>query len=120
MFEFIYTSLELPHYGDKWMMMECLRYIFSAEELRRLNGIRIHMQVLFLSEILSASGKIMDGKYLVGCKTDEKWSKLNFAEKQSPNNDFTLWKAAIRQVVPAGGIMGQLGNLNQDGHRIWD
>ena len=33
---------------------------------------------------------------------------------------FTLWEAAIRQVVPARGIMERLGNLTQDGHKIWN
>ena len=120
MVEFNDTPLELPRCGDKWLMREFLRCGFSADELRRLNRVHIHMQVMFLSDILSASGKILNGKYLVRRKTDKKCSKLNFPKEQPPDKDFTLWKAAIRQVVPAGGIMGQLGNLNQDGHRIWD
>ena len=74
------------------------------DDLRRLNRVCIHMQVLLLSEILSTSEKIMDGKYLVQRNTDEKWLKLNFPKEQPPNKDFNLWKAAIRQVVPAGSI----------------
>ena len=74
------------------------------DDLRRLNRFCIHMQVLLLSDILSTSGKIMDGKYLVQRKTDEKWFKLNFTKEQPPNKDFNLWKSAIRQVVPAGSI----------------
>ena len=93
--------------------------LIFADELRWINIFRIHMQVLFLSDILSASGRIMDGKYLVRRKTNEKWSKLNFPKEQPPNKDFTLWKSAIWQVVPAGGIMDRLGNLTQYGHKIW-
>ena len=33
---------------------------------------------------------------------------------------FTLWEAAIRQVVPARGIMYRLGDLTQYGHKIWN
>ena len=69
---------------------------------------------------MSASGKILDWDYLVRRKTDEKCSKLNFPKEQPPNKDFTLWKAAIRQVVPARGIMDRLGNLTQYGHKIWN
>ena len=69
---------------------------------------------------MSASGKILDGKYLIRRKTDEKFSKLNFPEEYPPNKYFTLWKAEIRQVVPAGGIMDQLGNLTQHGQKIWN
>ena len=99
-------------------MREFLRCGFSADELRRINRVCIHMSVLFLSCILSASGKIMDGKYLVLRKTDDKWSKLNFPKEQPPNKDFSLWKYVIHKVVPAGGIMNRLGNLTQDGHKI--
>ena len=101
-------------------MREFLCCGFSADELRQINRVRIHMQVLFLSDILNSSGKILDGKYLVQRKTDEKWSKLKFPKEHPPNKDSTLWKAAIRQVVPAGGIMDRLGNLTQDGHKIWN
>ena len=78
---------------------------FSADQLRRINRFHIHMQVLFLSDIMSASGKILDVKYLVRRKTYDKWSKLNFPKEQPPNKDFNLWKAAIRKVFPVVGIM---------------
>ena len=108
MVEFNYTPLELLRCGDKCLMREFLRCGFYADKLRRFNRVRIHMQVLFLSDILSASEKILDGKYLVRHKTDEKWSKLNFPKENPFNKDFTLWKAFIRQVVPDGGIMDRL------------
>ena len=114
------TLLELPCCGDKLLMGEFLHCGFSADELRRINRVRIHVQVLFLSDILSSSGKILYGKYLVRRKTEEKWSKLNFPKEQPPNKYFSLWKSAIRQVVPARGIMDRLGNLTQDGHKIWN
>ena len=101
-------------------MREFLRCQFSADELRQINRVRIHTQLLFLSDILSASGKILDGKYLVQRNTDEKWSKLNFPKEQPLNKDFTLWRAAIQQVVPAEGIMDRLGDLTQDGQKIWN
>ena len=37
---------------------------FSKDSLLRLNRVRVHQQVLFLSCILGASGKILDKKYL--------------------------------------------------------
>ena len=111
MVEFNNTRLELPRCDDKWMTREFLRCGFSADELRRLNRVSIHMQVMFLSEILSASGKILDMKYLVQRKIYEKWSKMNSPKEQPPNTNFTLWKTAIRKVFPVGGIMYQLGKL---------
>ena len=89
MVEFNDTPLELPRCGDKWLMWEFLRCEFSVDELRRINIVHIHMQMLFVSYILSASGKIMDGKYLIQRKKDEKWSKMNSPKEQPPNKDFT-------------------------------
>ena len=89
MVEFNDTLLELPRCGDKWPMREFLRCGFSADEPRRIKIICIHMQVMFLSDILSASGKILDEKYLVRRKTTKKWSKLKFPKEQPPNKDFT-------------------------------
>ena len=86
-------------------MREFLRYGYSPDELRRINRVRIHMQVLLLSDLLRTSGKIMYGKYLERQKTDEKWSKLNFPKEQPSNKGFTLWKSVIRKLVPVGGIM---------------
>ena len=70
MVEFNNNPLELPRCSDKWLMRELILCVFSADELRQINRVRIHMQVLFLSDILSASGKILDVKYLVRCKTE--------------------------------------------------
>ena len=58
-----------------------IRCGFPVDELRRLNRVFIHMKVLFLSDILITSGKILDGKYMVRSKTDDKWSKLNFPKE---------------------------------------
>ena len=46
MVEFNYTPLELPRCGDKWLMRDFLRCGFYTYDLRRLNRVRIHMQVL--------------------------------------------------------------------------
>ena len=120
MIEFNDTLLEIPRCGDKWLMREFLRCWFSANDLMWHNIVLIHMQVLFLSDILSASGKILDGKYLVQRKTDKKWLKLNVLKEQPPNKDYTLCEATILQVLPAGGVLDRLGNLTQVGHKIWN
>ena len=73
MVEFNDIPLELPRFGDKFLMREFLRCVFSTDELSRINRVHIHVQVLFLSEILSSSGKILYGKYRVRRKTEHKW-----------------------------------------------
>ena len=53
-----------PRKRDKWMMMELKSKGHLTEDLRRLNRVRVHQQVLFLSDVLGASGKSLDRKYL--------------------------------------------------------
>ena len=56
-------AIGLPQVRDKWLMREFLHLRFSKHDLERLNRVRIYSQVLFLSEILGASGKMLDTKY---------------------------------------------------------
>ena len=79
----------------------------------------MHQQVLFLSCVLGASGKTLDLKYLKKSEAGEKWSTLNFPNEQPPPKDFCLWEKALRQIVPAEGIMDRLGNFQHKGYKIW-
>ena len=57
-------AISVPREGDKWIMGEFVHSsCYSKIELERLNKVRIHLQVLFLSDILGASGKVLDRKH---------------------------------------------------------
>jgi len=80
-------SLEInpPRMGDKWFMravedLECL----EKKEVERINRVRIHQQVLYLSDILDAGGKGIDKRYLVRREQDEQWSTLIFPKENPP------------------------------------
>ena len=49
---------------------------FSAAELRQLNRVRLHQQVLFLSDVLCVKGTKIDLQYMVPRDWSESWSKL--------------------------------------------
>ena len=53
-------------------------------ELKMLNRVHIHEQVLFLSCVLGALGKNLDAKYLAHCPDGEHWSKINFPKECPP------------------------------------
>ena len=113
-------EISLPREGDKWIMGEFVRSsCYSKNELERLNKVRIHMQVLFISDILGASGKVLDRQYYNRRLPSEKWSKLDFPKEKPPNKDIRLWCSAIRQLVPIGGLPDKLGRLRHEGHKIW-
>ncbi len=105
------VPLELPHEGDKWLMCLLMEAVFSMEELRCLNRVIIHQQVLFLSCVLGASGKTLDAKYLKRRRENKKWLRLKFPNERPPRKDSKLWEMARKQVAPAAGIMDRLGTF---------
>ena len=62
--------------------------------------VRLFMQVLFLSDVLGASGKNLDAKYLRRRREDECWSNIKFPREKPPRKDFVLWEEALLQVAP--------------------
>ena len=72
------VDLPFPKRGDKWLMAEFIRAGYSGNELLRLNRVRLHMQVNFLSEVICAKGKAIDPRYLHKQKENEEWSTLLF------------------------------------------
>ena len=84
---------------------------FDKDYLRPLNRVRAYQQVLFLSCLLGASGKILGRKLLREGKPDEIWSRLKFPKERLPKKDFLLLEVALRQVVPAGGIQDCMGRM---------
>ena len=80
-----------PRKRDKWIMMELKRKGHSTEYLRQLNKVRVHRQVLFLSDVLGASGKSLDRKYLKQRSVVEQWYNFRFTKEKPLLNDFRLW-----------------------------
>lgn len=83
--------LLLPREGDQWLMRLFVAAGFGKGELARLNRVRIHQHVLFLSDILGAGGKSLDKRYLQKRGANEKWSRLRFPKEKPPPKDFRLW-----------------------------
>ena len=54
-------GIQMPRAGDKWIMLEFERIGCCGDVLERLNRVRLYMQVLFLSDVLGANGKILIG-----------------------------------------------------------
>jgi hypothetical protein len=52
--------LSFPRDGDRFLMLVLMERGYSRETMHRLNRVRIHLQVLFLSDVLTASGCRID------------------------------------------------------------
>ena len=118
--EFNVPSLRLPQERDMWIMKVFEQKGFSADDLEWLNKVRLHQQVLFLSCVLGATGKSLDMKYMSQKKDTEVWSTIKVVQERPLRRDFCLWRMALRQVAPAGGIQDRLGRLTHSGYKVWN
>ena len=62
--EFNVSSLKMPRKRDHSIRKAFGLKGFAKDDLERLNKVRIHQQVLFLSCVLGATGKSLDMIYM--------------------------------------------------------
>ena len=111
--------LQFPREKDGWIMRAFAKLDFREEELLRLNRVRCHQQVLFVSDVFDASGRAVDRKYLSPRPSEEAWSTLIFPQERPPRRDFNLWQRAVLLLAPRGRPENSLGRLRVKGHKIW-
>ena len=66
-----------PREGDKWLNQALIDAGYRDDEMIRLNRVRIHQQVLFLSDVLNANGRSVDLKYTED-RVGMTWSSYSF------------------------------------------
>ncbi len=91
----------------------------KAADLLRLNKARIYFQVVFLSDVLGASGKLLDPRYIVRRPQNAKWSALNFPTEKPTLKDILFLAQSLQQLVPAEGLPDRLGRFQTEGPKIW-
>jgi hypothetical protein len=90
---------------------------YKRRDLLTLNRVRKHQQVLFLSDILGASGGSLDKRYL-----QKRWIGDHLLSMKFPCEEVTelkmgFWQRAIAQVVARGPAQSSLGRLKTGGHK---
>ena len=85
--------MKFSRQGDKWLMRKFAKAGYQREDMKALNRVRLYMQVIFLSDILGASGRSLDPKYLRKRPHNEQWSRLTYPNKQPPDKHFQFRKA---------------------------
>ncbi len=92
-----------PREQDLWLMQAFGRLNYNSNKLQCLNRFRMHQQVLYLSDVMDASGRGIDRKYLQPRSMEETWSDLVFPIEQLAPRDFRIWKDAIPKFWALGG-----------------
>jgi hypothetical protein len=109
-----------PRENGRWLMKVFEDHGFSGDDLIRLNRVRCHQQVLYLSDVFDASGRALDRRYLRQRPMDEVWSTLLFPRESPPYRDIHLWQQALHLLAPRGRATHRLGHFKEKGHKIWE
>ncbi len=112
--------LSFPREGDDWLMTRFIAAGYEGEDLLTLNRVQKHQQVLFLSDILGASGGSLDKRYLEVRRLREQWSSIKFPREEVNAAEMGLWRRATAQVAAQGPAQTSLGSMKTGGHKQWE
>ncbi len=108
-----------PREWDEWIMPMLVQLGYTALELLRLNQVKVHQEVLFLSDVMDARGTVINKCYEHMRTNGEKWSRFSFPWQSPLKKDFWLWRQALLQLwYECSSPM--LGQFLEEGHKIWD
>ena len=93
-----HIPLQPPREHDTRIMAEFIRMKYNTQSLCKLNRVRLHQQVIFLSDVMDASGRAIELKHLDERLWNEQWSSLIFPKEWPSDSDFRLWKVALPQI----------------------
>jgi hypothetical protein len=114
------VGTEFLQEGDRFLMQVFFKQGYSPESLIRLNWVRIFWQALFLSDILTASGKKINTEIIGQPRIRHKQSRLRWPTEHLPEADFQLWRNAVMALCPSRNTRTRLGLFIAPTHRIWD
>jgi hypothetical protein len=112
--------LQLPQEGNQFLMQVLIQAGYTGETLLRLNRVRISLQVLFLSDVLTASGRKVCIDILSRRPKGKAWSTMRWPREQPTASDMLLWHNAMKEICPSSrGGTPKVGDFTGDTHRVW-
>ncbi len=88
--------------------------------LLRLNRVRISLQLLFMSDVLTAaSDNKVNTKILLHRPLGETCSNMRWPKERATNSDLQLWKNAMLTICPSRCKSSSIGRFLGNTHRIW-
>jgi hypothetical protein len=112
-------STEYPWDGDQFIMQVLLKQGYPMDILLRLNHVRVSLQLLFMSDILTASGHKVNPEVLLRRAPGDAWSSMRWPTEHPTDSDFLLWRNALLSICPSRSRSTQLGRFTASTHRIW-
>jgi hypothetical protein len=110
---------KFPREGDQFIMQVLLHAGYGMEELWWLNKVQVSMQLLFMSDVLTASGNKISLEVLSCRPRREVWLRMRWPNKQPTTSDMELWKNAMRSICLSQcsntGVRQFIGQT----HQVW-
>jgi hypothetical protein len=111
--------LQFPREGNQFIMQVLIRAGYTGEALQRLNRVRISLQVLFLSDVLTASGGQVSVDILSRWTKSKAWSTMRWPMEQPTNLDMRLLNIAMKSICQSRSGTPKVGKYTSDLHRVW-
>ncbi len=112
-------TLKFPRENNKFIMQALINKGYTGDTLRRLNCVRVLQQVLFMSDILIASGCKIDKEAELQRHNGERRSSLRWPNEQPTHSDFELWRNALQMICPSRSRTMTVGKFIATTHQIW-
>jgi hypothetical protein len=90
-----------PREGGEFIMQVLMRNGYTNEALRCLNHVRVRQQLLFMSDVLTASGNKINPEVLAHRSPGEAWSNMMWPNKHPTDLDFQMWHRAMLSICPS-------------------
>jgi hypothetical protein len=100
-------------------MQVLFRAGYGADALRRLNRVRVSMQLVFMSDVLTASGNRISLEVLSRGPRREAWSNMRWPNEQPTTSDIDLWKNDMLSICPSQCSITGVGRFIGQTHRVW-
>jgi hypothetical protein len=108
--------------NDMVLMDHFITQGYSAAALGTLNRCRLYLQVITLSDIVSADGSCIISDILHGIPLTERTSTLKWPSQQRPPaKAWDLWSSALKSLQPRNTLLCPLGNWTSiSSHQTWN
>ena len=113
------TTMAVAHLGDEFIMQVLMRSGYTNEALRRLNRVRVCQQLLYMSDVLTASGNKINLEVLTRRPPEEAWSNMTWPNEHPTDSDFKMWHRAMVSICPSRRGGTRVGQFIGPTHRIW-
>jgi hypothetical protein len=112
------TSFQFPQGGDKFLMLVFMEQSHSRDTLKWLNQVQIHLQIIFLSDILLVLGLRINPMVFQHQKSGVNHSTKKWPREEPMELDFAFWQEAVEDIRPSRLRVHSIGKYVTETHRI--